>query len=194
MISINANIGSDKVTRMDMQDIERGLKKLVNPQSADDFNRFLEKLPQNVGQTALIAAAIAWVGVGALGLYASIEINKLIERRTELAETEAMVPPVPKLSNKPVPKTEVEEFVKVLEDQYSLLTFKNVGGNSVVVTAGTYKAFGQFREAIGHIQNGGEGWRVQLDKLCVGRECDKEELGVTLKINKVKVELPQQKF
>jgi hypothetical protein len=43
------------------------------------------------------------------------------------------------------------------------------------------------------MQNGGSGWRVSLDKMCVGRECgDKDKLGVSLKVNKVSVENPSQ--
>lgn len=171
----------------------RSLQRWANPQAADDFNRFLESLPQNVGQTALIAAAIAWAAAGATGLYTTMQINSLIEKRAELAEMEALKPPVPKLIDKPVSKEVVEEFAKTLEDQYNLLNV-SISGNTIVLKSNTYRAFGQFREAIGHIQNGGQGWRVQLDNLCVGRECDKEELGAALKINQVTVDLPQTQF
>ena len=176
---------------MDIKNFDFGsLKRLTNPQAADDFNRFLENMPQNVGQTALIAAAIAWTAAGAVGLYTTLQVNSLIEKRAELAELDALKPPVPKLKDDKVSKEAVEAFAKVLEDQYSLLNIKN-SGNTITLSSNSYRAFGQFREAIGHIQNGGQGWRVQLDKLCVGRECDKEELGASLKINKVTVDLPQ---
>lgn len=166
----------------------RSMQRLLNPQAADDLNIFLEQLPGKVGQTALIAAAIAWAAAGAAGIYATMQANTLTEMRAELAETEALRPAVPKLIDKPVNKDKIAAFSDVLKDQYSLLGVK-ISGNTVVLTASTYTAFGQFREAIGHIQNGGVGWRVQLDNMCVGRECKKgQQLSATLKVNKVSVE------
>ena len=62
-------------------------------------------------------------------------------------------------------------------------------GSSIIITSTQTASFAKFREAIGHMQNGGSGWRVTLDKMCVGRECgDKDKLGVSLKVNKVSVE------
>ncbi|MBU0859598.1 MAG: hypothetical protein KJ667_06650, partial [Alphaproteobacteria bacterium] len=64
-------------------------------------------------------------------------------------------------------------------------------GAGVFITSTTTGNFGEFREAIGHVQNGGSGWRVTVDRLCVGRECDRDKLAALLKISTVSVDKPQ---
>jgi len=166
------------------------VKKLADPKSADDLNAFLEKLPQNAGQPVLIAAAIAWAMAGALGLYTAVQVQTLTELRNEMKEAEALVPVVPNIRNVGVGKSEVETFVDKADGIYKGLKIQSNGSN-VIITSGRTSNFGEFREAIGHVQNGGEGWRVTLDKLCVGRECDKQhKLAASLNVNKVSVENP----
>ncbi len=166
------------------------LKKLMDPKSSGDLNAFLEKLPQNAGQTVLIAAGIAWAMAGALGLYASIQARQLTELRAELKEAEALTPIVPTIKDVPIAKEEVEAFIKKVTPNYNGLNM-TVNGSTIVITSGQTSNFAKFREAIGHMQNGGSGWRVTLDKLCVGRECgNTDKLAVSLKVNKVSVENP----
>ncbi|HPF77888.1 MAG TPA: hypothetical protein PLF01_01230 [Alphaproteobacteria bacterium] len=166
------------------------VQKYFSAQSADDLNRFLEKLPQNAGQTVLVAAAIAWGMAGAAGLYTAIETQKLTELREELKATEALKPAVPKINNIAIPKAEVEKFVENAKKSYKGLDIK-VNGSTIIITATSTANFAEFREAIGHVQNGGDGWRVSLEKLCVGRECDRQfKLAASLKVNKVSVEKP----
>ncbi|PZQ47472.1 MAG: hypothetical protein DI551_03170 [Micavibrio aeruginosavorus] len=168
----------------------RSVQKLLDPKASGDLNAFLEKLPQNAGQTVLIAAGIAWAMAGALGLYASIQAKQLTELRAELLESEARKPIVPTIKDVPIDKKEVEAFIKKVSPSYKGLTFK-VNGSTIVITSQQTSNFAMFREAIGHMQNGGSGWRVGLEKLCVGRECGKsEKLAVSLKVNKVSVENP----
>lgn len=163
------------------------LKKLMDPKAGGDLNAFLEKLPQNAGQTVLIAAGIAWAAAAAAGLYASVEAKSLIQMREQLKETKALQPSVPKIKDMPIEKAEVEAFAKEMQKIYRGLDIK-ANGSTIMITAQTTARFTEFREAVGHVQNGGSGWRVTMEKLCVGRECDKLKLAAALKINKVSVE------
>lgn len=174
---------------MDLKSFDwRSLRKYADPRAAEDLNVFLENLPKNAGQTVLIAAGIAWASAAGLGLFTSIEAKSLIELRTELREAKALTPVVPKIKDDPVSKAEVEGFVAGARKVYKGLDMK-VNGSTLLITSRQTSNFGEFREAIGHVQNGGNGWRVTLDKLCVGRECDKQyKLAVALKINKISVE------
>lgn len=165
------------------------LKKIASPQASDDLNVFLEKLPQNAGQTMLAIAATVWAFAGATGLYVTVQLNQITDLRIELAEADALKPIVPHLQDVAVNPVEIKAFIEKTEETYKGLTFKAQGA-SVVVTAGSLSSFGEFREAIGHVQNGGDGWRVSIDRLCVGRECEKEPLAAVLKINKVSVRAP----
>ncbi len=168
----------------------RALQKLADPKAAGDLNAFLEKLPQHAGQSVLIAAGIAWAVAGALGLYASIQARQLVEVRAELAKAEALQPTVPKIKDVPIAEAEVKAFIDKVTKDYQGLRFL-VKGSVITITSDRTSNFAEFREAIGHMQNGGSGWRVSLDKLCVGRECGaKDKLGVALKVNKVSVENP----
>ena len=167
----------------------RSLKKFTSPQASDDLNKFLEKLPANVGQTMLIVAAVAWATAGAVGLYTTIQIQKLTELRAELEEAEALQPIVPTITDVAIPPAEVKKFEDSVKEIYRGIDIR-ANGSTVVLTAQSTSDFGQWREAIGHVQNGGSGWRVNIDKLCVGRECQQHPLAAALKINKVSVTNP----
>jgi hypothetical protein len=168
----------------------KSLKKYFSSQSSDDLNKFLEKLPQNAGHTVLIAAAIVWGMAAAFGLYTAIQTQQMTELRAELKETEALKPAVPKIKNVAIPKKDIDRFIKHAQKSYRGLSMK-AKGSVIVITANRTSSFTEFREAIGHVQNGGDGWRVSLEKLCVGRECDKRfKLAASLKVSKVSVENP----
>lgn len=173
---------------MDFKSLDLGvLKRLTSPKAAGDLNIFLERLPHMAGQTVLIAAAIVWSAAAASGLYATVQAQSLTKLRHELKETKALQPPVPSIKDVPVGQKEIEAFAKNLGQIYSGLSVKQQGA-SIYITSTSTSSFGQFREAVGHVQNGGSGWRVTVEKLCVGRECERDQLGALLKINKVSVE------
>ncbi len=160
---------------------------LFTPRSLDNANIFLEKLPQNTSKSVLIIVAVIWGFAASLGLYTSIKMQEVAELSVELDEAKALSPIVPKIQNKPVSAREVETFVEELQGIYKGLEVKGNSSNIVVFSRSTAQ-FGQFREAIGHIQNGGLGWRVDIKKLCVGKECKPNPLAASLKIYKVSVE------
>lgn len=163
------------------------LKRLADPQSSEDLNRFLEALPKNAGQTILIVAGIIWAAAGALGLFTTVQIQKLTELRAEYEEAQALLPPVPIVRDVPVDNNKVKAFVDKLKTFYNGLTIA-VRGQNIEIKADKTRLFGQFREAIGHVQNGGFGWRVNIVRLCVGRECGRDHLLAQLRINKVSVD------
>ena len=165
----------------------RSLKKYTSPQAADDLNAFLEKLPQNAGQTMLIIAGVTWGVAGAVGLYTTVQLQKLTEIRAAYQEAEALKPSVPKVQDVPVNPKEVEDFVKKITDTYTGLKI-SASGPTISLTATTLNSFGQFREAMGHVQNGGTGWNVNVQSFCVGRECERYPLSASLRINKVSVQ------
>jgi hypothetical protein len=164
----------------------RSLQKYTSPQAADDLNDFLEKLPQNAGQTMLLIAGVAWGVAGAVGLFTTVKLQAMSEIRIELDEAQALKPIVPQIIDKPVAAKEVREFAERMQKTYQGLEMK-ASGPTIVINGKALAAYGQFREAIAHVQNGGAGWRVSIDRLCIGRECDKFPLGAALKINKVSV-------
>lgn len=164
----------------------RVLKKLASPNASADLNDFLEKLPQNSGQAVLIVAGICWAVALTGGLYATVQLQNMAGLRADLQEAEALRPKVPQIRDVAVSEKEVKIFVEKIKGTYSGLNIKNAG-TSIEITATSTAVFGQFREAIGHVQNGGSGWRVNIQNLCVGRECEKNPLSATLDINKVSV-------
>ncbi len=167
----------------------RLLKKYVTLKAADDLNIFLENLPLHAGNTILVVAAVAWGSAGALGLYTTVQLQSLTELRAELQEVEALQPMVPTIENVAIGGKVIEDFVDKVAKTYNGLTIK-ASGSTIILTAKSTSSFGQFREAVGHVQNGGSGWRVSVDRLCVGRECGREPLAASLKINKVSVQKP----
>lgn len=164
----------------------RTLKKYANPQATEDLNDFLEKMPQNAGNTMLIIAGVVWACAGAIGLFTAVQLQQISEARIELEDAQALKPIVPQIVDRAVSGDKVKEFTERTKEIYPNLELR-ASGPSIVLTGKTLGAYGQFREAIAHIQNGGAGWRVSIDRLCVGRECDKSPLGAALKINTVSV-------
>lgn len=173
----------------DIKAAERFIKKLTHPNAAHDLNAFLEKMPVNAGQTMLVIAGVAWACAGASGLFAYTQLQELTQVRAELQEAKSLQPVVPKLVDKPVNPQEVQDFVEDIKDIYKGIEIK-ASGAGVVIEAKNTIDFAQFREAVGHIQNGGQGWRVSVDRLCVGRECDRNPLAASFKINKVDITEP----
>lgn len=167
----------------------RSLKKYTSPQASGDLNKFLEKLPQNTNQTLLIVMAIVWSCAGALGLYTTIQMQAFTELRAELQEMEAVKPVVPNLVNQSIDRNQIARFVDQIKKTYKNINIQ-AKGSEVNLSAKDTRFYGQFREAIGHIQNGGSGWVLEIDRLCVGRECKSTELSAVLKINKITVEMP----
>ena len=165
------------------------LQKLADPKAAGDLNAFLEKLPQNAGNAVLIAAGIAWATAAVLGIFTMVKYQQLIETRAELRSTEALEPLVPQVSDKPVPAGVVQQFAGDMAGLYRDYGLDiKARGPAIFITAKETDKFGAFREAIGHVQNGGSGWRVNMDRLCVGRACKGDKLAALLKINKVSVD------
>ncbi|MFP4097981.1 MAG: hypothetical protein ACLFP8_02515 [Alphaproteobacteria bacterium] len=163
------------------------LVKYANIRSFDNLEVFLEKIPQNTSNTTLIMAACVWAFAGVLGLYTTVKMQEVAQLSVELKEASALLPAVPRIQDKPVRATEVRAFVDELQKTYKGLEIK-VNSSNINVSAKSTSMFGQFREAIGHVQNGGLGWRVNVEKLCVGKECKPNPLTASLKINTVSVE------
>ena len=167
----------------------RSLQRYFEPKAADDLNAFLEKMPQTVGQTMLVIAGVVWVGAGAAGLFATVQLKQLAEVRAELEEVQALKPIVPNLSEVTVSQKDVAVFAESMAEIYDGVDIQS-SGTTISINAKSTAEFGRFREAVGHVQNGGSGWRVNVDRLCVGRECGNNPLAASLKINKVTVDRP----
>lgn len=163
------------------------VNKYMSSQAIDDFNTFLEKLPLNTNKTVLIIVGIVWGCGAALGLYTTVKMQEFARISVEYGEEKALVPKVPAIKDNPVSPAEVTKFVDELQETYKGLEIK-ANASIIVVRSKSTAQFGEFREAIGHVQNGGVGWRVNIDRLCVGRECLQFPLSASLKINKVSVE------
>lgn len=168
----------------------RALQRYFSPHAADDLNRFLEQMPQTAGNTILIAAGIAWLAAGVLGVYTGVQTVSLIKMRADLADTKALKPLVPTISNVAVPPGDLGNLATTLSHIYPDLSIKQQGP-AIFITAKSTEDFGEFREAVSHVQNGGSGWRVDVDKLCAGRECTQAPLAILLKIGKVSVDKPK---
>lgn len=168
-------------------------KKITSPKASGDLNAFLENLPKKTGQTLLIMTGVAWAGVGLVAVYATMQLQAFTELRAELQETEAVNPAVPSIENRSVSREEVDTFVKQAEKIYKNIAF-DAKGNTITISGNSTQLFGRFREAVGHVQNGGKGWRVTIKELCVGRECKeskKKPLDITLNINRIEIKEPK---
>jgi hypothetical protein len=186
---INADFAKDILKKLSSFNW-RSLQKYANPKAADDLNAFLEKLPQNSGKTVLMAAAIAWGVAGAVGLYATVQFQKVTDLRAALSEAEALKPIVPIVKNTAVKNEDLAPFIDKTKKIYPGLDV-SARDNIISISAKSTSSFGQFREAIGHVHNGGVGWQIGIKSLCIGRECKNNPLSVDSSVNKVSVDKPE---
>lgn len=167
----------------------KSLQKFLDPEAASDFSRFMDKMPGNAGKSALIAAGIAWATVAALGLFTVMQAKELTELKAALETSEATKPLVPIATLSPASPAEVTRIAENFKNIYPTLSVAANGGN-ISISSRQTADFAQFREAIGHVVNGGKDWKVSIDSLCVGRECKDSGLGATLKIQKLTIDKP----
>lgn len=167
----------------------RSLSKYLNGQSADDFNRFLEKVPQNAGKTALIAGGIAWAAVAALGLFSMLQTQKLTELRGQLQASESLKPIVPIMTMTAIPGDDVKAFIEKIKSHYPDLILNN-NNNVLTIQSKSTASYAQFREILGYITSGGAGWKVSVNSICVGRECPSNAIDASLRIEKIKIDKP----
>ena len=165
----------------------RSLSKYASPKAMNDFNDFIEELPQNTNKTLLTIVSVIWVSAAFLGLYTTVKMQEFAEISVSRDEATVLLPVVPKIQDKPVSPSDVKSFVDNLAGVYKGLEI-NANSSNIIIRARSTAQFGEFREAIGHVQNGGLGWRVDVERLCIGKECKQHPLAASLKINVVSVE------
>lgn len=163
------------------------LNKYLSPQAFSDLNKFIESMPLKTGYAVLIAGGVVWLFAGLAVVYATTVAKDVAEIRAELVKSEALKPVVPTLSTDPVPSAEVEEFAALIDPLYQDITI-TADKSKLEFTASSGRFFGAFREAINHAYNGGQGWRLSLQSLCVGRECEGGFLQGQFSVNKLTVQ------
>ena len=167
----------------------KSLQKFANPNAVNDFSKFLDTIPAFAGKGVLIAAGIAWAVSATLGLFTVMQTKELTEMRTALQAEDTLKPIVPVITMTAVPDTEISRIAEEFKKIYPNLTI-SLNGGIISIKSRQTADFAQFREAVGHIINGGKGWKVSVESFCVGRECKESGLGASLKIQKLNIDKP----
>lgn len=165
------------------------LKRLLSPHAYKDLDTFVEQLPMRAGQGIIIAGVVAWIAAGLAITYVTMQANHIMGLRADILKAEALKPTVPVISKIAVPAADIDLFGKKLAELYPQLTIAANEGRIEVRSAQTDK-YGAFREAVGHAFNGGIGWRLATESLCVGRECKPAQLNGVFTVNRLRVDKP----
>ena len=176
------------MSKCDFSALNNKIAKYLSPQGMNDFNIFLEQMPMRAGYGVLVAGGIAWFVGGLAVVYATTVAKDVAEIRAELIKSEALKPVVAKLVKTPVSQNEIDKFVQKINPLYKDVSIAGARGGAISMSSGSGRYFGAFREAINHAYNGGQRWRLSLESLCVGRECDGGFLNGTFKVNTLKVQ------
>lgn len=118
-----------------------------------------------------------------------MQTQELTKLRGELQASEALQPIVPVITMSPASDGEVKNFVELAKTVYADMTVTSQG-NTLTVQSRDTGQFSQFREALGHAVNGGINWKVRVDAMCIGRECQSNPLNAVLKIEKFGIDRP----
>ena len=167
----------------------KSIQKYFTPQAADDLTRFMDTLPVYAGKGALVAAGIAWAAAAALGLFTVVQTKNLTEMRASLQTSNALKPLVPTISTTPVGRDDINTLVDRYKTVYPDLSVTVIGSDLAIRSKQT-SHYTEFREALGHTVNGGKGWKVSVESLCVGRECKQGGLDALIKVQKLKIDKP----
>jgi hypothetical protein len=146
------------------------LKRYFSPGAYKDLDVFLEQLPMRAGKLVIIAGVTAWLVAGCCIVYVVTQANHVMGLRADILKAETLKPTVPVITQVPVDGPEVDAFAKHLVELYPQIQVM-AQGNRIEIRGQTTDKYGAFREAVGHTFNGGTDWRLNVEEMCVGREC-----------------------
>lgn len=169
------------------------VQKYTSPHAIKDFDLFLDALPVRVGYNALIATGLVWALGAAAIWFTSKETEKVSQLHTSLMEVEALRPPVPVLQYVPVSADTLQPLAKKIMETYKGINLSATTAGAVTVSASDTDYFPQFLAAISYLQRGGKNWKVQINSLCVGRDCVSSKLDAKLKVEIVRFGEPETK-
>lgn len=149
---------------------QAALKRLLSPSAYKNLDTFVEQLPLRAGHAAVIAGGACLLFAALSVTYVVMQANNIMSLRADILKAEALKPTVPVINKAPVADAEVAAFIKKIESLYSQINLVPAGAR-VEMRASNVDKYGAFREAVGHLFNGGKGWRVTVEEMCVGREC-----------------------
>ncbi len=146
------------------------LKRFLSPHAYKNLDVFVEQMPLRAGQAAVIAGIASLVLACLSVTYVVMQANNIMALRADILKAEALKPTVPVINKAPVADAEVANFIKKIEELYPQINMIPVASR-VEIRSSAIDKYGAFREAVGHMFNGGKGWRITVEEMCVGREC-----------------------
>lgn len=166
------------------------LKRLMSPHAYKNLDAFVEQIPLRAGYAAVAAGAASLVLACLSITYVVIQANNIMSLRADILKAEALKPTVPVITKVPVADTEIQAFSKRIKEFYTQLDVVS-SGSRVELRSSQVDRYGAFREAVGHLFNGGKGWRIGIESLCVGRECkNKIPLQGAFSVHTLRVDKP----
>lgn len=163
------------------------VKRLFSAQAVADLDRFLDRMPMNVGKVILGVAACVWLVAGASLLIVFQDMQALNKMKLEAISVEALVPKVPTIVKKPIDQTQLNEFIASVTDGYSRISFSVRRSGQVDISSPTTAGYKEFRRFVDHIHYGGRNWRADIQTLCIGRQCKGSQITAALLVSQVRV-------
>lgn len=163
------------------------IQRYLSSQAVKDFDSFLDSLPEKAGKISLICAAIVWICAAAAILFVSTQTSALNKMKLEQISVEALVPKVPQVVKRPVDREDLDEFLESIKGEYSKVSAKANRSGQVTVSSPTTSGYFEFRRLLDHLQYGGNNWRIDIETMCIGRECKGAQINANLLISQVRV-------
>jgi hypothetical protein len=174
---------------MDINDVSiEKIKNLFSARSVKALDKFLDAIPANVGLNVVLVVGMMWLVAIAFLYMAVQQLEDTAMIRREFLQVESLKPPIPEMKYVLVKKEKLVEFGDNVSLIYKGLHVSVKGDGKVSITAQDTDFFPQFISGISYFQRGDRDWRVNISKLCAGRDCKGSKLSTDLKIEKVMVE------
>ncbi len=163
------------------------VKRLFSAQAVADLDRFLDRMPKNIGKVILGVAACVWIVAGISLLVVFQDMRALNKMKLEAISVEALVPKVPKIVKKPIEQTQLNEFINSVSEDYSRISFSVRRSGQIDISSPTTAGYKEFRRFVDHIHYGGRNWRADIQTLCIGRQCKGSQISAALLVSQVRV-------
>lgn len=125
----------------------------------------------------------------AIGLFiaTSYQLYMLSAMKAGVETGQTQISNTPYIDYYSVSQQDLQDYITLIQSDYRALDIEIAEGGIIHVRSKETTAYRAFRQFLDHLQYGGALWRVDVKKLCLGRDCSPNQIEATLRVVDVRV-------